>query len=196
MKMKRICTAILSAALLLALAACGSTPPDNSGSEEPGGSQPQNQTQEPVETPPETPEVTTYAVGDEAELNDWGISLTEFEFTDRIDGDYNIYVSPDEGCKLAVAHLSVTNNATEAASFLPTFSMNDDVRARIMSGEYEFQATNLLAITEDLHDETLNPLVTVSGIIAFNIPDSIVDGTEPLVLVLEESSETLEFTLR
>ena len=189
MKKSRLYTAVISAMLLFALTACGNTTQQvTSDSANPGASQ--------SEAPVDTPEVSAYAVGDTVELNDWSIELTAFEFADKIDGDFNMYVSPDEGCKFGVAHLSITNNAKEAANFLPTLSLSGDVRARVLCGEYEFSPTNLLSIGDDLHDETLNPLVTVSGIIAFNVPDSVVDGADPLILALEESGETLEFTLR
>jgi predicted nucleic acid-binding protein len=92
--------------------------------------------------------------------------------------------------------MSVTNSGTSADIFLPSVYTSANVRAKIIYGEYEYSATNLLVVSSDLHDETINPLVTISGVIAFNIPDSVADSTDPLVLMLEEGTNTLEFTLR
>lgn len=171
-----------SIALLLLFALCACSASQRSNAEDP--------------PPSEEPTPVENLVGDTAELGDWSITLEAFEFLDRIDSSFNTYAAPDEGCRFGVVSLSVKNNATRTASFLPTFSTSSSVRAKIMCGEYEFSATNLLAHSEDLHDETLNPLVTLSGIIAFNIPESVAGGADPLMLVLTESKNTLEFTLR
>jgi hypothetical protein len=141
------------------------------------------------------PEAITHGVGDAGNLGDWGITLDAFEFTDRVDGDY-AYCSPDEGCQYGLVSMSVTNSGTSADIFLPSVYTSANVRAKIIYGEYEYSATNLLVVSSDLHDETINPLVTISGVIAFNIPDSVADSTDPLVLMLEEGTNTLEFTLR
>lgn len=180
--MKKRSIVAFSIALLLLFNLCACSASQQSSADDPPTS--------------EAPTPVDNLVGDTAELGDWSITLENFEFLDRIDNSFNTYAAPDEGCRFGVVSLSVTNNATSAASFLPTFSTSSSVRAKIMCGEYEFSATNLLAHSEDLHDEMLNPLVTLSGIIAFNIPESVADGADPLMLVLTEGKNALEFILR
>lgn len=186
--MKKAAVIVLTVFLLTFISACTATPSENPV---PPGTNQSNETDQPVNDTP-----ATYGVGDSAELGGWSFTLDAFEFMEKVDGDFNSYAAPDEGCQFGVVSLSVTNSDTSAAVFLPTFSTSNDVRAKIMCGEYEFSATNLLAHSNDLHDETINPLVTVSGIIAFNIPQSVVDGSDTLTFVLTQGDDTLVFTLR
>lgn len=145
----------------------------------------------------EPEEAEGLAVGEAGDLEDWGVTVTNFEITDRIDSDYGIYFSPDEGNHYGVVYLSVTNNGKEAANFLPTFSLSDDVQAEICFGDgYEFSATNLLGHSEELHDSTLNPLTTKEGFIVFSLPDAVTSSEEPLSFKLTAGSDTLTYMLR
>lgn len=149
-------------------------------------------------TVPEKPQTETvaFSVGESAELDSWSISVTGFEFLTRIDDGYG-YFEPGEGNQFGVVSVSVTNNGTEADSFLPSFGFGDDVVAKIMyDGQYEYSATQLLAYDADLHDEFLNPLSSASGVIVFELPDTVVNGTESLTIAFTSGSNSTEFTLR
>ena len=196
--MKKIASTIALLCLLLCMTAC-----TNSGSTttEPVSSNPASTPAEidpatEPETDPETEGESTYSVGDTVELKHWSITLDNFELTAKIDGDYSVSYSPEDGAKYGVVSLTVVNNDTTTDTFLPTFSLNDDVVAKIYSGEYEFSASNLLGHSSDMHDTSLNPLMSSSGIIAFEVPDSIAESDAPLVLTLSCSRTTISFELR
>ncbi len=188
--MKKIASIATLLCLLLGMAACTNSgtatiDPDPSAS-----------THTLPETAPETEGESTYSVGDTAELEHWSITLDNFELTTKIDGDYSVSYSPEDGAKYGVVSLTVVNNDTTSDTFLPSFAMNDDVKGKIYSGEYEFSASNLLGYSSDMHDASLNPLMSSSGIIAFEIPDTIAESEEPLVFMLTCSTETISFELR
>ena len=192
--MKRIASIATLLCLLLGMAACtnsgtATTDPD------PSASTP-SLTETAPETEPETEGESTYSVGDTAELKHWSITLDNFELTTKIDGDYSVSYSPEDGAKYGVVSLTVVNNDTTSDTFLPSFAMNDDVKCKIYSGEYEFSASNLLGYSSDMHDTSLNPLMSSSGIIAFEIPNTIAESEEPLVFTLTCSTETISFELR
>lgn len=140
--------------------------------------------------------VEALEMGSEAELGDWTISVSGFEFADRIDNTYS-YFEPGDGNKYAVVSVSVANNGTEADSFLPSFGFGDDVGAKILyDGQYQYSSTQLLGYDEDLHDEFLNPLSSATGVIIFEMPEVVASGSEPLQIIFDAGSENVTFDLR
>lgn len=145
---------------------------------------------------PEPVETSVLAIGDESSLKDWSISVTGFEFTSRIDNGYS-YFDSDEGNQFGVVSLSVTNNGTEAANFLPSFGYGDDVIGKIIyNEEYEYSSTQLLGYESDMHDKFLNPLSSASGVIVFEVPEAVVNGSESLIFTLISGSDQISFSLR
>ncbi|NBH12991.1 DUF4352 domain-containing protein [Lachnospiraceae bacterium] len=148
------------------------------------------------ETPAdETPE-TIYNLGAGAPLKDWTISVTDAQIVDSIDGDYGYY-SPDDGNKYMHVFVAVNNDGKQADRFLPSYQMGDDVYAEILySDGYVFSATNLMGYSNDLHDSTINPLSSAKGEIAFEIPDSVADSTEELLIQFSSGNDTIKFKIR
>lgn len=141
-------------------------------------------------------EETVFGVGDVAPLKDWEISVTDFTMVDSIAWEYGSF-KPDEGNKFAQVFVTVTNNGKQSDSFLPSFGFGDDVCSKIIYGDgYEFSASNLLGYSNDLHDSTINPLSSKTGEIAFQIPQSVSDGTEGLILQFISGNDKVEFKVR
>lgn len=197
--MKRKVLALFCAMVLL-LSACGAG--GHKGSQQPKETPVAETTQTPDPTPtPEptptpAPEEILLAVGDSAALKDWGIVVSDFYFAKQIDyGDF-FYYSPEDGCRYAVVSAQITNNGKESQTFLPSFSTNSDVRADIYyAGEYEYSATVLL-MDEDLHNTTLNPLTSKSGIIVFELPEMIETSEEDLILTFSAGWDEVSISLR
>lgn len=146
------------------------------------------ETSVPMDTTTATTESTpnTINVGDTFTLDDFEIVVTSLDFADRLETSYNTYFEPDEGNIYAVISLTITNNGKEADTFLPTFSIGNDIRARILFGDgYEFSPINLLGYENDLHDSSLNPLSSKSGQIVFEVVNTIPENSDPLVLELD-----------
>lgn len=200
--MKKKIFALCVAACLI-LSACGAESGESSSaSSDTSGSSSQENTSastsadvSSVENETES-EVSELQIGDTAELGDWSISVTGFELTTKIDNGYT-YFSPGEGNQYGVVSVTVTNNGTEADSFLPSFGFGDDVTAKIYyNGQYEYSSTQLLAYDKDLHDEFLNPLSSASGIIAFELPDAVANGSESLNITFSAGTPSVAFSLK
>ncbi len=136
-------------------------------------------------------------INDEGKIGDWTIVITNVEITDKImQGNYANF-SPDEGNKYLKIDCTITNNGTSSHTFLSSFSLKNDLSAKILyQSSYEYSSVNLLGYSEELHDSTLNPLVSKSGSITFKIPDSVAASTDELILCLEEGKKTLKFKVR
>lgn len=181
----------------LCLSACG-------GEVEKESTQPQvtpvETASEPTSTPtPEptpSPDAEPLAIGDSATIDNWSVVVSDFYFADKIaDGEFFQY-SPDEGNLYAVVSAQVTNNGKESDTFLPAFATNSDVKADIYyAGEYEYSAS-LLMMDDDLHDSTLNPLTSKSGIIVFSVPEMIESSEETLSVTFSAGREEVTFSLR
>lgn len=139
---------------------------------------------------------TALTVGNTGKLGNWEITLTEFKFTEQIDNGYS-YFSPDEGSQFALVSLTVVNKDTQPDTFLPYLSFSSDTRVKILyNNDYEYSSTALPGYDADLTSAFFNPLVEKNGCIAFQIPDSVVNSTESLVLTFSLGSEELSYNLR
>lgn len=148
---------------------------------------------------PEQKQDASLAIGEETELGDWTISVTGFEFAPQIDDSTGyMYFAPDsEGSQYGIVSVSVTNNGTEAGTFLPSYPISGDVAATMFyNTDYEYSSTHLLGYENELHDAFLNPLSSISGNIVFELPDAVVNGTEPISIVFTDGSDSVEFSLR
>lgn len=135
-------------------------------------------------------------IGEVGALGDWSVSVTSVQTVDSIPDGYGTF-APDEGNKYLVVSLSVSNNGKEADTFLPSFGMGNDVQAKILYDDgYEFSATHLLGYSKSLHDQSLNPLSTKDGDIAFEIPDSVSASTDELILQLKAGNSDLNIKVR
>ena len=201
--MKKVMFACLMAAIMVTFAACEGTSLESSQSgssittEDSSANEAEDSSTEESEDS-SAEEATEIATGESATLGDWEISVTAWETSTEI-ADSSGYFSftPTEGNQFIVVSATVTNNGTASNTFLPTFALNDDVTAKIYyNGEYEYSATQLLGEENSLHDATLNPLTSKSGIIVYDVPPAVTEGTEPLVITFEAGTESITFKLR
>lgn len=139
-----------------------------------------------------------YQIGDSASLNDWTINVTDAKIVDSISGDYGTSFSPkEEGDKLIQVFVVVNNDGKQAANFLPTYGMKNDISAKVLySDGYEFSATNLLGYSNDLHDSVINPLSSKTGEITFEIPATVADSDDELLIRFSSGKDELKFEIR
>jgi len=146
-------------------------------------------------TTPTTTAQTPNSTGDTVDIGNWRITFDSYEISDSIKAKFGSFV-PDEGNMYFIAYLTVSNRGKNADTFLQSFSVNTDIRMKaIYEGEYEFSSTNLLAHDEDLHDKMLNPLSSKSGIVAFSMPEEVVDSPESLVIRFILHKDSVDFSL-
>lgn len=129
-------------------------------------------------------------------IGSFNVTVHGLEITDKIEDGYG-YFSPDEGNQYAIVSMTVENQGKEAADFLPYYALYGDMTAKLLYlSEYEYSATTLLGYDSDLHGTQLNPLTSKSGVIVFEIPDAVVNGSGSLTLVLSAGSASEEVIVR
>ncbi len=136
------------------------------------------------------------AIGGTAILGDWSIVVNSVEAVESIKGGMGSF-SPDAGNKFLQVNATITNNGKSAAALLQSFSMGDGVQVKITYGDgYEFNPVNLLMAPNSLFDESINPLSSKDGFIAFELPDRVALGTDPLLLQFSTGDGDITVTLR
>lgn len=138
----------------------------------------------------------TVAMGQTAPLNNWNITVSNMQILESIDDGYGSFV-PEEGNKYLLVTVTAENTGKEADTFLPSFGLNDDVSTKVLYGDgYEFSLTQLLGYSKDLINSTINPLSSKEGDIAFELPNSVADSTEPLIIEFSAGNNNVDFALR
>lgn len=198
--MKRIIAPFLAALLISSLCACTSTSPIPSTSA--GNESNDSLSQSPSPTPDSTPEITpepntVLSVGEMTTLGDWEITLDSFEVTDSIPNGQFLKFTPDEGNLYVVTTLTIKNTGTKANTFIKSFAFeNTDITSKIMYQEkYEFSSSNLLGHSDELHDASLNPLSSKTGILAYSVVKEAAESDE-MILVLTLGKLTARYALK
>lgn len=148
---------------------------------------------------PSSEETSTviHALNEECSIMDWTVIATNSEIVDKVSENDYYGFSADDGNKYLMIDLTVTNNGTSAATFLPSVGLSSDISAKVIyQGPYEYSATNLLGYSQEMHDTSVNPLSSKSGRIAFEIPDSVADSTDELILTIQAGKDSLEIKVR
>lgn len=127
-------------------------------------------------------------------LNKWEITVNSAETTERIENSAYTAFTPDEGNVYITANVTIKNTDTNSATFLPSFSMGKEIKAKLVYGDYEFSSTNLLGYSEYLHNTTLNPLSSKTGVISFSVTKDIAD-LSALTLEIFNNNESYTFML-
>lgn len=135
-------------------------------------------------------------MGQTATIDCWDITVSQMQILDAVSNGYGQF-EPDEGNKYLLISLSAANNGKESASFLPSFSMTDDIRAKLIYGDgYEFDQTNLIGYDRSMLDCVINPLSSAEGDIAFEIPNTVAESTDKMILEFSCGNDKLDFVLR
>lgn len=135
-------------------------------------------------------------MGQTATIDCWDITVSQMQILDAVSNGYGQF-EPGEGNKYLLISLSAANNGKESASFLPSFSMTDDIRAKLIYGDgYEFDQTNLIGYDRSMLDCVINPLSSAEGDIAFEIPNTVAESTDKMILEFSCGNDKLDFVLR
>ncbi|WP_270167644.1 DUF4352 domain-containing protein [Paenibacillus sp. SYP-B4298] len=204
--MRKTSLGVLILALSLTLVACGGaepaptekqnasatvkeqSPAENVKGEQTGEAAP---AEEPTEKPAE-PEEAVYKVGDKFNLGDWEVVLDSFEFDQKVSDTY-FSSSADEGNKFLVLNFTVTNEGTTADKFT---AMAGGVGMKaIFKDKYEYKYT-ITMIDQDLSNESIKPLSSKSGFVVMEVPDTVAESQDSLILRLEKNKDKATINLR
>lgn len=128
------------------------------------------------------------------EIGTWEVSFINANFQKSISSGFLTEFKAEEGSQFLVIKLKVTNKSKKMNTFLPAFSVGNDVNVKVFHDEYTFSASNLIGLSNDLHYTYLNPLESKEGIIAFSIPEDIIQKGN-LVFVITSGQNDLTFTI-
>lgn len=188
----------LTAAILITAALSGCAAPAESGNKnaETTVSTSKNETpdENQSETSEEAEEKGPTGFGETITFNEWEITVNSAETAERIENSAYTSFTPDEGNVYIVINITAKNIDKNSATFLPSFTMGKDIKAKLVHGDYEFNATNLMGYSEELHNTTLNPLSSKTGVIAFSVANDIAD-LSALNLVIFNNDEEYTFSL-
>ena len=153
-------------------------------------------TEEETTEPDTEAPLETIPIGQAATLNDWNITVDEMQIMPSVPDNYGKF-DADEGNQYLLVSISVSNEGKEAGTFLKSFGLSDDVSTLVIYGDgYEFSPTMLLGYSKSMVDSSINPLSSKSGDIAFEIPDSVADSTDELILQFTAGNSALHFKIR
>ena len=148
------------------------------------------------ETTEEETEAAAIAIGTPGTIENWTITIDNVQTLATVPDGY-VEFNADDGSKYLLISLTASNEGKEAGRFMPSFGMADDIAAKILYGDgYEFTQTQLLGYSNSIMDSTINPLSSKTGDLAFELPDSVADSTEPLILQISAGSESINFSVR
>lgn len=150
----------------------------------------------PTDTPVPEPEVLS--LGKKASLGDWDIKVKKASIKKTIkDGSYR-YFKPSDGNSFLLVSLSVKNNGKTDQSFMPRIAQKskDIIATLYYQNEYEYSATQLIGYDKDLTTESIKPLNTKNGVIAFEIPKKTIKSTKELTLSFSIGDESITYSLK
>lgn len=203
--MRKTSLGILLLALLLLVTACGGAASTSTGTQnantsvkDQGSAENVNNeeeddavTAEPAKEP-EKPKEVVYQVGDKFNLGNWEVVLDSFEFNQKVSDEY-FSSSADEGNKFLVLNYTLTNEGTEADNFT---SMIGGVEMKaLFKDKYEYTYT-ITMIDKDLSKESIKPLSSKTGFVVMEVPDTVANSEDGLILKLEKDKDKATINLR
>ncbi len=128
-------------------------------------------------------------------VGDWDIKVNEFTYSESVSVGLLHEYKAEDNCKYCVVNLTVKNNGKEAATFLPIITYGDATTAKVTWEDLEFVRSELVFSKDNLSTETLNPLVSTSGDIAFELPDDVIESDTPPTLIISNGYDTFSCEL-
>lgn len=190
---------ILVICAFLVISACGNnttssdSPQQNEQSVDAAGETVKEEPSKEAATEPtkEEPKEVSNKPGEKFALGDWEVVLDSFEFDQKVSADM-FSSSADEGNKFLILNYTVTNNGKEAKDF--TSIIGGVSMKAIFKEEYEYNYT-VTMIDGDLGTGSIKPLASKSGFVVIEVPDSVAESKESLVVKLEDKDKA-QITLR
>jgi len=190
-KMKKILVSTLIV-VCIGLIACGGA--DNTPAEQPQGGAPGTQAQETSVT---SEPGRVHAVGETARIGIWEVTLESVDVRDSLERDDFTYIAPD-GYVYFHIWASVKNVGTAGAVFLETIPFQaHHINENMVYNDTDFFGRPILRYPALLDGRTVtNPQEVTEGAVVFQLPERVINSTEPLVINFFNSTETITFNAR
>lgn len=130
-------------------------------------------------------QVTKLKMGDGFLVDNFKCSGIKFEFTEKISDDM-WSIDAEEGEKLAMLWLNVTNEGKEAKKLLDTFGSTTRMTL-VYKDEYRYDYNASLTMDKDFTVKTIDPLGTEEGYVYFAVPDVVANEGSLYVEIRNEN---------
>lgn len=156
---------------------------------------------EPTATPEPTPAVTQLTLGQKAKLGDWAFTAKKVSIKKQIKTSDYLGYKPDKGNRFICVTLSVKNNGSEAAAFLPYIGYENEMNSAAIyyQDNYEYKPSSLSSLTsytKDLIDEEIKPLNKKNGVLVFEVPKKVANHLEQTTLKIGTADESVVYPLK
>lgn len=128
-------------------------------------------------------------------VDTWEVTVNDFDYKESVSVGLLSEYKAEENSKYCIVNITVKNCGKESDIFLPLIAFEGDTIAKVMWNGYEYTRSELLWSNDNLSSESLNPLVSTSGDLAFELPDEVIDSGVPPVLVIKSGVSVLECEL-
>lgn len=128
-------------------------------------------------------------------VSNWEITVNGFEYKDNVSVGLLHQYSSSENAKYCLVNVTVKNIGTESQTFLPYISFGNDPVAKVSWNGYEYTRSELLFANDMLSSEQLNPLVTATGDIVFDVPEDLINSDIPPTFIVNAGNETFSCEL-
>lgn len=146
-----------------------------------------------VSTAETTPNPTFQPVS--GTVGNWEITVNDFSYTNSISAGVLHEYRSEENSKYCVVNITVKNIGQEMATFFPIVYYGNTTIAKIKWNDLEYTRSGLMFSKDNLSSEDLNPLVSTSGDVVFELPNEIIDSDTSPILVFSYGSDSLSFEL-
>jgi hypothetical protein len=123
-------------------------------------------------------------------VGDWEITVNDFYYSQSVSVGLLHEYRAEDNSQYCIINVTVKNIGNKAATFLPYISLGDETTAKIKWGDYEYIRSELVFSDDPLSNETLNPLVSATGNLAFELPDELINSETAPVLIIEAGGQS------
>lgn len=144
------------------------------------------------------PEAAELKLGKNTTIGDWKICAKKISSPKQIKNGSYRYFQPSKGNSFIVVDMSVRNNGTKGAEFLPRVGLKDQtVLAKLVYADgSDYSPTQLLAYDKDLTTKKIESNKTKNGILVFDIPKKIAKKKKDLKLTFTLDETTVTYSLK
>lgn len=125
-------------------------------------------------------------------VDNWEVTIKDFNYQETISAGLLTEYRPEENSYLLSIDVEVKNIGKTGDIFLPYIAFEGETVAKLHWKDYEYTMANLTFSDKDLLHEQLNPLVSTSGLIVFEVPKEMSESEVAPVLSILSGGE--EFT--
>lgn len=204
--MKKVFLVLAACAVVsAALVGCGSSSTPNESSNTPAVASSAVSSSE-----AESNAASAIAIGEMATIADWEITATSIEYAPELKATSESMMGANtlpasEGKQFVIVNVQIKNIGADTQMFLPATPMGGYTQETLIyDGQYSYDGRStkgLMNTFDSLVEKVVSPLETVTGYIAFEVPNEVVETGKPLQLKIEHKKDyktldSITFNLR